>query len=90
MSHERLAKDKAHGDEWPWLGIATMGGALLGALILGAFAYWLRDDSGLFSRIGIAVLYAVVGAMVGAVAGFVPWALWVFLRESVRSFSHRP
>lgn len=86
--HERLTEEKGHGDEWRGLGIATIGGALLGALILGVLAYATTDDSDyLFSRGDSAVVGAIFGAIVGVIAGFLLWALWVLLRAIVRSFS---
>lgn len=80
-------REKRRASEWRWLGIATVGGALLGALILGVLVYATTDDSGaeLFGRGGSAVLAAVIGFAVGSIAGFVLWALWVLLRTLIRS-----
>jgi hypothetical protein len=89
--HDRLTRDKNHSKEWHWLGIAVLGGALLGALILGVSAYAADDDSGaLFSRSDFAVLAAVVGFVLGAIAGFVLWAVWVLLRTAVASRGSGP
>jgi hypothetical protein len=86
--HERLTSENRHRNEWRWLGIATAGGALLGAPIFGILAYATTDDSGaIFSRGDSAFFGAVFGAFVGPIAGFVLWALWLFVREVVRSFS---
>lgn len=76
--------EKRHASEWRWLGIATVGGALLGALILGVLAYTTTDDSGaeLFSQGDSAFLGAAIGFFVGLIAGFVLWAMWVLFADA--------
>jgi hypothetical protein len=66
-----------HESEWRWLGIVTVGGALLGALILGVLAYATTDSGTLFSRGDVAFYGAVIGFFGGLIAGFVLWALGV-------------
>jgi hypothetical protein len=79
--HVRLADEKRRRSEWRWLGRATIGGTILGALVLWVVAYMTGDDSGtLISRGDFAFWAAVVGAITGAIAGFVLWALWVLAR----------
>jgi hypothetical protein len=80
--HVRLAEEKGRRSEWRWLGRATIGGTILGALVLWVIAYMTTgdDSEALISRGGFAFLAAVVGAATGAIAGFVLWALWVLAR----------
>jgi hypothetical protein len=86
--HERLTKETGYRSQWRWLGIATVGGALLGALLLGVSTYATTDNSEyLFSRGDAAFLFAILGAMKGAIAGFVLWALWVLSRTLVNRLS---
>ena len=76
---------KRHKREWLWLGIASVCGALLGALILGVLAYATSESGPYLNRGGFAILGALVGFFVGLIAGFVLWALWVLLRTFIRS-----
>jgi hypothetical protein len=90
-TRERLEKEERQRQEWRWLGLATLGGTLLGGLISWAVAYATSgDDSGvLFTRGGWAVFAAIVGAGVGLTVGFLLWALWILLRTLRWRFSQR-
>jgi hypothetical protein len=76
--------------EWRWLRRSLWGGSLLGAFILGvcALATWTpSDNSGaLFamSRGDYALLGVLFGLIIGPIAGFVLWMLWVNSRSLVR------
>ena len=75
--------------EWRWLGLALVGGPLLGGLIAWAITYATGDDSGALSRGSWAIIMAVLGAIIGAIAGFMLWALWVLSHSLARRLSHR-
>jgi hypothetical protein len=77
--------------QWRWLRPAIAIGAVLGAIVLGVIGYasWTpADNTGLFpiSRSGQTAAAAIGGAIVGVVAGFVTWALWVLLSNLARHF----
>jgi len=96
VAHTEIAKrgqpenEERHRQEWRWLRRATLGGTLLGALILWSVAYATGDDSSaLFSRGDVAFLAAIAGALAGLIVGFMLWALWVLLRPLGWRFSQR-
>ena len=88
-TRERLEKEERQRQEWRWLGLATIGGTLLGgALVSWAVAYATSaDDSGVLFT--YAFVAAIAGAVVGLIVGFLLWALWILLRTLRRRFSHR-
>jgi hypothetical protein len=88
--HAQLAEEKRHQLEWRWLRRSLWGGAVVGAVSLGllAFATWTpADNSGeflAFSRGGYAFVAALFGLVIGLIAGFILWMLWVNLGSLVR------
>jgi hypothetical protein len=88
-TRKQLESKERQRQEWRWLGLATLGGTLLGALIFWAVAYATGGDSGVITRGGWAAFAAIAGALIGLIVGFMLWALWVLLHTLGWRFSHR-